>query len=181
MEVKTANPVVIDNTKISTIDSIVNEPLDEVENSYDAGNLKVTTANPVIYSDANVLDDSFYSNIGGDKEPSIQEKLDRKQKRKEFWNKAKGTWEKISQSPAAQFALQQLAAYQAQKQGITDGSQIQPSKEVVSSDSQAQNQSMSKTTKIVLGVAGVLVVGLIIYAVLSGDSKTKAKPVKIKK
>ena len=182
MEIKTESPVIVDNNKISTINSIVNSPIKDFENSYDAGNLKVTTANPVIYENADIALEEFYSNAPGDKEPSIKEKLDRKAKRKEFWNNAKGKWEKISKSPAAQFALQQLAQYQAQKQGIVDGSQNQTKEQITQPTTQPESQPMSKGMKITLVVAGVLVVGLIIYSVLSKSPKSKVKTaLKVKK
>ena len=190
MKITTNNPVIVDDVKVDSADMYLSADGDSNEDTYNAGGIKVTTINPVIIDDTNVSPSEYYSNVPGDEitndskkvdntkdkspqsEPSVKEKLDRKQKRKEFWNNAKGKWEKISNSPAAQFALQQLQDYIIKKQGGASQDFSAPSSDAKKPETPTE-QPMSTTTKVLLGVGGALVLGLILYAVFSSDSKGK--------
>lgn len=182
MKVTTSNPVIIDDVKVDPIDMYL--PAEgSTEESYQAGDIKVSTINPVIIDEKNASPEDFYSNLGGvtgsaadqmqkmsQNVPSMESQAKAKQKG-QFWNKAKGAWEKISNSPAAQFALQQVATYLAQRQGggqdtFTQQNQPPPPPPPV-------DEPMKLGTKIAIGVGAALVIGLIIYAVVSGDSKAK--------
>lgn len=177
MKVTTNNPVIIDDIKVDPIDMYLSAEGTTEDETYNAGDIKVTTMNPVIIDEKNVSPLEYYSNVPGD-EPSIQAKLDRKKKRQEFWNSAKGKWEKISNSPAAQFALQQLDTYISQKQGMSGSGDYQATdenKDKSKDTTPPEEKKMSTGAKIALGVGAALVVGLIIYAVMSGDSKDKGK------
>ena len=189
MKVTTANPVIIDDIKVDPIDMYLSAEGNADEETYTEGDLKVTTMNPVIINDTNVSPKDYYSNYGGalgqstqqisqlqtklNQSPSLEEQLKAK-KKGQFWNKAKGAWEKISNSPLANFALQQLAAYQAQKLGGGTGGGTYTNEKEKEFEKEPEKKPMSTTTKILLGVGGALVLGLIIYAVVSGDSKGKS-------
>lgn len=189
MKVTTANPVIIDDIKVDPIDMYLSAEGNADEETYTEGDLKVTTMNPVIINDTNVSPNDYYSNYGGalgqstqqisqlqtklNQSPSLEEQLKAK-KKGQFWNKAKGAWEKISNSPLANFALQQLAAYQAQKLGGGMDMSSQGNFTQQQQQEQVEEKKMTTTTKILLGVGGALVLGLIIYAVMSGDSKGKS-------
>ena len=132
--------------------------------------MKLTTKSPVIINGTNLSNDDLYSNATGKKQaPSLDVQAEAK-KKGQFWDKAKGSWQKITNSPAANFALQQIAAYQAQKQlganmGADSGSNTPPP------PPPPKEEKMSTTTKVLLGVGAVLVVGLIIYSVTAKSKK----------
>lgn len=132
--------------------------------------MKVITKSPVILNGTNLSNDDLYSNAPGD---GVTPSLDLQasaQKKGQFWNKAKGAWEKITNSPAANFALQQVAAYQAQKQL---GANMSPDASAVTppAPTAPTEEKMGKGMKIALGIGAVVVVGLIIYAIMAKDKK----------
>lgn len=182
MKVTTSNPIKIDGANIEPIYSSIE---DSKEESYRAGDIKISTINPVIVNDKHTSPEDYYSNLGGvtgsaaqqmsqitKNVPSMETQAKAKQKG-QFWNKAKGAWEKISNSPAANFALQQLAAYQAQRQGGGQDTFTQQNQQQNEIKDENKPEPMKLGVKIAIGVGAVLVIGLIIYAVASGDSKGK--------
>jgi hypothetical protein len=189
MKITTSNPVLIDEKKVDPIDMYLSAEGKSDEETYDTAGIKVTTMNPVIIDDKNASFEDFYSNFGGvtssaaqqvieaqkkiSGTPSMEQQAKAKQKG-QFWNKAKGAWEKISNSPAAQFALEQLATYFAQKRGGMGTNDFSSSQPITSPPPPLDEEKMSTTTKVLLGVGGALVLGLIIYAVVSGGSKGKS-------
>lgn len=191
MKITTINPVIIDDVQVDPIDMYLPADGNTEEETYSEGDIKITTMNPVVINDKNASPSDYYSNAGGSindatsaalsyskqlsDSPSMESQLKAK-KRGEFWNKAKGVWEKISNSPAAQFALQQLSNYLAQKQGMAMGAGMDSgmgSASATTPPPPPKKEKMSTGVKIALGVGGALVLGLIIYAVMSSDSKSK--------
>lgn len=184
MKVTTSNPVIIDDVKVDPIDMYIAAE-GSTEESYQAGDIKVSTINPVIIDDKNVSPEDYYSNFGdatanaaqqisqfAKNAPSMETQAKAKQ-RGQFWNKAKGAWEKISNSPAAQFALQQVATYLAQRQGGGQDTFAQQNQQQNEIKDENKPEPMKLGVKIAIGVGAALVIGLIIYAVASGDSKGK--------
>lgn len=173
MKIKTAYPVIVDNDKSRTSEYLSNAAGTSTPEDYSAGDVNVTTSYPVIVDGVDVSPRDFYSNADGD--PPMADQAKAKQKGL-FWDKTKGAWAKISNSPSAQFALEKVAEYLKLKQGggytggYTGG---MPDATPTPTPTDATPTPMTKTTKIVLIVGGVLVVGLVILGLVS--KKTPAK------
>lgn len=103
----------------------------------------------------------------GKGEPSAAEQ-DAKAKEGKFWNVLKGGWEGFTKSPSGQVILDSATNYISNKLGGNSFSQ--PGAEGDGSTPPAgppADEPMSKTTKYALIGGGVLLVGIILYSVLS--------------
>jgi hypothetical protein len=103
----------------------------------------------------------------GKGEPSAAEQ-DAKAKEGKFWNVLKGGWEGFTKSPSGQIIVDSATNYLSNRLGGNSFSQ--PGSEGDGSTPPATppaDEPMSKTTKYVLIGGGVLLVGIILYNVLS--------------
>jgi hypothetical protein len=101
----------------------------------------------------------------GNGEPSKEEQ-DAKAKEGKFWNVLKGGWEGFTKSSSGQIILDSATNYISNKLGGSAYSQ--PGGGVdVAPPAPPVDEPMSKTTKYVLIGGGVLLVGIILYNVLS--------------
>lgn len=177
---------------------------DSPEKEYSVGGMTIKTNYPVIMDETNVSPLDYYSSYTGSQEKSIKDLMAKGSNREEaiqilklgpdtssststssssttsatkgrFWDKVKGAWVNVKNSPAAQFALQQAGAYIANRQTGGGGTGGDFSAQSSVAPVEPKQAPMSKTTKILLISGGVVVVGLILYAVLSGDKKTATK------
>jgi hypothetical protein len=169
MKIKTVYPVIIDNENLGTSEYLSNASGNAPTEDYNAGDVNVQTSYPVILDGVDVSPRDYYSNSNG-AEPTMPDQAAAKQKGL-FWDKLKGGWSKISNSPSAQFALEKVAEYMKNKQGgnfgaggFTGG---MPDSTPTPLPTDTTPAPMTKTTKIVLIVGGVLVVGLIILGLVS--------------
>lgn len=172
MNIKTSYPVIIDNEKLSPSDYYSNAAGTSTPENYTAGDVSVTTAYPVVIDGSDVSPNDYYANADG--EPSMPDQAAAKQKGL-FWDKTKGAWAKISNSPGAQFALEKVAEFMKMKQGGGFGGGYTgglPDSTPTPAPAPA-SEPMSKTTKIVLIVGGVLVVGLVVLGLLSKKAPTQ--------
>lgn len=176
MKVKTSNPVMIGNKVVNGNDEFFNaegvEYVENPEDTYTEGDFKIQTSYPVIVDDKALSPKEYYLNVNGTDAkktaPSMDKQVDAKKKGM-FWDKVKGGWQKISNSPAAQFALQQVGAYMAQNSGAPVQSAPVQSMPTPATD---EPTTMSKGVKIALIVGGVAVAGLIIYSIIGKGSKS---------
>jgi len=103
----------------------------------------------------------------GKGEPTAEEQ-DKKAKEGKFWNVLKGGWEGFTKSSSGQIILDSATNYIANKFGgattNTGGGVVD---DTPPADDKAKDEPMSKTTKYVLIGGGVLLVGVILYSVLS--------------
>jgi hypothetical protein len=197
MKVLTSYPVIIDKERISPTDFYSSAAGDTglPEKEYSVGGMTIKTNYPVILDETNVSPADYYSSYTGDQEKSISDLMAKGSNREEaiqilklgtdtnpaankgkFWDKVKGAWTNVKNNPAAQYAWQQAGAYIANKGAVGGGG---GGGDYTGQQQQQQQEQkptpMSKTTKIVLIGSGVIVVGLILYAVLSGNKKTATK------
>ena len=100
----------------------------------------------------------------GNGEPSAAEQ-DAKAKEGKFWNVLKGGWDSFSKSSSGQIILDSATNYIANKFGGNTGGQ--PGPETTPPAPAPTDEPMSQTTKIALIGGGVLLVGIILYNVLS--------------
>jgi hypothetical protein len=101
----------------------------------------------------------------GKGEPSAAEQ-DAKAKEGKFWNVLKGGWEGFTKSPSGQVILDSATNYLSNRLGGNSFSQ--PGGDVAAPPAdEPKAEPMSKTTKYVLIGGGVLLVGIILYNVLS--------------
>jgi hypothetical protein len=169
MNIKTPYPVIIDNEKLSPSDYYSNAAGTSTPENYTAGDISVTTAYPVVIDGTDVSSKDYYANADG-ATPSMADQAAAKQKGL-FWDRTKGAWSKITNSPGAQFALEKVAEYLKLKQGggyaggggytgaIPDSTPTPTPTETP--------QPMSKTAKIILIGGGVLVVGLVLVGIFA--------------
>jgi len=196
VKVVTKYPVVLDGSDISPRDYYANAtgevdvdmdylPTEEVT----AGDIKVVTKYPVILDGTEVSPRDYYSNFSSSsmfltpeqlaalekksketgKQPSTAEKDAAKQKGV-FWDNAKQAWQSFAQSDIGKMTIAQvdaaLTARREAKYGSGQGGAFFPEQQ------QTQTQTgMSTTTKVLLIGGGLLVVGLIVYAIAKGSSK----------
>lgn len=176
MKITTSNPVMIGNEVVNGNDEFFNaegaEYVENPEDTYNEGDFKIQTSYPVIVDDKPLSPKEYYLNTNGETDasksaPSMDKQVAAKKKGM-FWDKVKGGWQKISNSPAAQFALQQVAAYASQNSGapVAPTASNTPPMPVVD-----EPTPMNKGLKIALIVGGVAVVGLIIYSMVGKGSK----------
>ena len=166
MKIKTAYPVIVDNEKLDMNEYYANAAGTSTPENYTAGDVTVSTSYPVILDGSDVSPRDYYANADG--EPSMPEQVAAKQKGL-FWDKTKGAWSKISNSPGAQFALEKVAEFMKMKQGGGFGGGYTgglPDSTPTPAPATTP-EPMSKTTKIVLIVGGVVVVGLVVLGLLS--------------
>lgn len=103
----------------------------------------------------------------GNGEPTKEEQ-DAKAKEGKFWNVLKGGWDSFTKSSSGQIILDSATNYIANKFGGTAYSQQGAGlDDTPPADDKAKDEPMSKTTKYVLIGGGVLLVGIILYNVLS--------------
>ena len=101
----------------------------------------------------------------GKGEPTKEEQ-DAKAKEGKFWNVLKGGWESFTKSPSGQVILDSATNYISNRLGGNSFSQ--PGGDVPAPPAdEPKAEPMSKTTKYVLIGGGVLLVGVILYNVLS--------------
>jgi len=177
--VKGTNPVFVGNQEASRNEFLYSEPVmfgDE-------------TLTP--------MDDFLYSNAGGDErkanrdqrkinreaarkvsrakanetspgkgEPSAADQ-DAKAKEGKFWNVLKGGWDSFSKSSSGQVILDSATNYLSNKLGGNSFSQPGTEGGDVPPSAPPADEPMSKTTKYALIGGGVLLVGIILYSVLS--------------
>jgi len=102
----------------------------------------------------------------GNGEPPANEQ-DAKAKEGKFWNVLKGGWDTFTKSPSGQIILDSATNYISNKFGgatPTTGGGVD---DTPPADDKTTDEPMSKTTKYVLIGGGVLLVGVILYSVLS--------------
>jgi hypothetical protein len=178
MKVTTSNPVIMGGKMVSGNGYSCAEGMNYVEtpeDTYQEGDFQIQTSYPVIVDDKNLSPSEYYLNLtdaelAAQKTPPMKTQVDAKKKGL-FWDKVKGGWQKISSSPAAQFALQQVAAYAAQNSGAPTASG-QQQQEVVNTDETTAKKPMSTGLKVGLIIGGIAVVGLIIYSMTSKGGKS---------
>ena len=201
MNIKTSYPVIIDGKDISPRDyysSVSDEmpvnmdfiPQEEVT----ADGVKVMTKYPVILDGTDISPRDYYSNVGGGTygqldlaaiakaaeqyqksgtSPSSKDQNKAKEKGL-FWDKAKGAWQSFSNSPAGQTALQQIDAYLTARRDSKFGTSSGGGASVTTqSTADASAQPMSKGAKIALIAGGIVVAGLIVYAIVAGGKTQK--------
>lgn len=177
MKVTTSNPVIVGGKMVSGKDYSCAEGMNYVEtpeDTYTEGDFKIQTSYPVIVDDKNLSPSEYYLNVGGTDASKKTPPMDTQVKAKNkgmFWDKVKGGWQKISSSPAAQFALQQVAAYAAQNSGAPTASG-QQQQQVETKVEENTKKPMSTGLKVGLIIGGVAVVGLIIYSMTSKGAKS---------
>jgi hypothetical protein len=195
VKVVTKYPVVLDGSDISPRDYYANATGDvDVDMDYlpteevTAGDIKVVTKYPVILDGRDVSPRDYYSNVSGapilspealaaiekisketGKQPTTAEKDAAKQKGV-FWDNAKQAWQSFAQSDLGKMTIAQvdaaLTARREARYGAGQGGAFFPEQQ------QTQTQTgMSTTTKVLLIGGGLLVVGLIVYAIAKGSSK----------
>ena len=175
MKIKTVYPVIVDNERSGTSEYLSNAAGNAPTEEYRAGDMNITTSYPVIVDGVDLSPRDYYSDADG-ATPSMPEQASAKQKGL-FWDKVKGGWSKVSNSPGAQFALEKVAEFMKNKQGggfgtggYTGGATDGTPTPIPTDTTPAP---MTKTTKIVLIVGGVLVVGLVILGLVSKKSPAK--------
>jgi hypothetical protein len=100
--------------------------------------------------------------------PTAAEQVDKAKKEGKFWNGLKGGWEKFKVTENGQIVVNSAMSLLLSKLGGA-GSTSTDTAPIVDGNSNEKlsgKQPMSKTTKTILIVGGVAVVGLIIYSVL---------------
>lgn len=96
--------------------------------------------------------------------PTAQEQIDKAKTEGKFWNAIKGGWDKFKTTENGQIIVQSGMAYLLNKLGATTGSTdtTTPPAPPATDD----KKPLSKTTKTILIVGGIAVLGLIIYSVV---------------
>ncbi len=102
----------------------------------------------------------------GKGEPSASEQ-DAKAKEGKFWNVLKGGWESFSKSTSGQIILDSATNYISNKLGGNLGVEQGGGGVDDTPPAPPADEPMSKTTKYALIGGGVLLVGIILYSVLS--------------
>ena len=100
--------------------------------------------------------------------PTAAEQVDKAKKEGKFWNGLKGGWEKFKVTENGQIVVNSAMALLLSKLGgaSTTSTDTAPIVDGNSNEKLNGKQPMSKTTKTILIVGGVAVLGLIIYAVV---------------
>jgi hypothetical protein len=100
--------------------------------------------------------------------PTAAEQVDKAKKEGKFWNSLKGGYEKFKVTENGQIIVNSAMALLLNKLGGPTGTTTDtaPTADGNSNEKLSGKQPMSKTTKTILIVGGVAVVGLIIYSVL---------------
>jgi hypothetical protein len=150
LKVTTSNPIVINSDRISPQDEYLN-----AHGECGCGELKSRIGGGAL-DEAQEAADTAAAASESVSEPSRREQ--RRQAREgNFWNRAKGTWEKARDSGALDFIAGLLN--QNRQQDTTDYSRDYTPVE-------REKEGMKKGTKIALVVGGVALVGTIIYLVV---------------
>jgi len=104
----------------------------------------------------------------GNGEPPAAEQ-DAKAKEGKFWNVLKGGWDTFTKSPSGQIILDSATNYISNRFGgaTTTTGTGGGADDTPAADDKTKDEPMSKTTKYVLIGGGVLLVGVILYSVLS--------------
>ena len=101
--------------------------------------------------------------------PTAAEQVDKAKKEGKFWNGLKGGWEKFKVTENGQIVVNSAMALLLNKlggAGTTAPTDTAPTADGNSNEKLNGKQPMSKTTKTILMVGGVLVIGLIIYSIV---------------
>jgi hypothetical protein len=173
--VKGTNPVFVGNQEASRNEFLYSEPVM-------LGDETLTPNDEFLYSNASGKDKRAERRINreaqrkarekanettpGNGEPSAAEQ-DAKAKEGKFWNVLKGGWSNFTKSSSGQVILDSATNYISNKLGGNSFSQ--PGSEPVATNDPSKDEPkpMSATTKYILIGGGVLVVGIILYNVLS--------------
>ena len=177
--VKGTNPVFAGNKEISQNEFLFAEPVEIDGNT-------LTPMDEYLYSNANgnplgktnplkaglptgtisIPPSQYLANLqnipGG---PNAKEQADKAKKEGQFWNSLKGGWEKFRKSDNGQILLTSGTSYLVDKLGgtvPTNTTTTTPPADAPKDDT----KPMSKTTKTVLIVGGIALLGLIIYSVV---------------
>ena len=176
--VKGTNPVFIGDRKISSneflyseqveLDGEVLTPMDEFlySNADDAdrkANRKKRRDNRRRTATLAEIQANLQDIPGGPSKTEQEAKL----KEGKFWNAVKGGWDNFTKSSSGQILIDSLTNYLSNKLGGTSSGQ-EYTDTGASTDNQNKevDQPMSQTTKTILIVGGVAVVGFILYSVL---------------
>jgi hypothetical protein len=99
--------------------------------------------------------------------PTAKEQIDKAKKEGKFWNSLKGSWDKFKVTENGQIIVQSgMALLLSKLGGAAPTTDTAPVADGNSNEKLNGKQPMSKTTKTILIVGGVAVVGLIIFSVL---------------
>jgi len=90
-----------------------------------------------------------------------------KLKEGKFWNAIKGGWDNFTKSSSGQILIDSATSYLAGKLG--GGSNYQPMVTDTTPPAATPDQPMSKTTKTILIVGGVALVGIIVYSMFKSS------------
>jgi hypothetical protein len=180
--VKGVNPVFSDNREISQNEFLYSEPvmydgetltpMDEYLNFTSSDLLtnpyskpKTTALNTPLPTPTISITPSQYSanvqNIPGG--PTAKEQVDKAKNEGKFWNSIKGGWDKFKTSENGKIILQSGASYVLDKLGAT--APTAPTTSFEQTPPTDTKAPMSKTTKTILIVGGVALVGVIIYMI----------------
>jgi hypothetical protein len=194
MNIKTKNPVIIDKQKVSPKDYYANAsgdvsvdfkylPTEEVS----AGDIKVITKYPVVLDGSDISPKDYYVNASGSitsafltpeqlaalearakqtgTSPSKKDQ-DAAKEKGVFWDNLAKSWQSFTQSDVGKTTISQidaaLTARREAKYGSGQGGAFFPEQ---TAGQQAQ-APMSTTTKVLLVGGGLLVAGLIVYAIV---------------
>ena len=168
--VKGTNPVFIGDKEASRNEFLFAEPI-ELDSE------TLTPMNEFLYSnltgeerrkqraDRKAARQKANQTTPGNGEPTKEEQ-DAKAKEGKFWDVLKGGWSNFSKSPSGQVILDSATNYISNKLGGNSFSQ--PGGDITTPPAtEPTSEPMSKTTKYVLIGGGVLLVGIILYNVLS--------------
>jgi hypothetical protein len=107
----------------------------------------------------------------GNGEPSKEEQ-DAALKQGKFWNVLKGGWDNFTKSSSGQIILDSATNYVANKLGGTSNYGVSDTTPPTTTpDPKADGEPMSKTTKTILIVGGVALLGIIVYAFSKSSGK----------
>lgn len=173
--VKGTNPVFVGNEEASRNEFLYSEPVM-------LGDETLTPNDEFLYSNASgkgkeerrinrearrkAAREKANTTTPGNGEPSAAEQ-DKKAKEGKFWNVLKGGWDSFTKSPSGQVILDSATNYISNKLGGNSFSQPGGDFSAPPASDEPKSQPMSKTTKYVLIGGGVLLVGVILYNVLS--------------
>lgn len=130
--------------------------------TFSAGGVTVTTANPIILNTTPESPKDYYLNA--DSNPT-QAQADSAKKKGLTWDKVKGTWVKAEQSGLIDSLLGFFGAKQPQDTIPTTQDNVPAAAPT--------DKPMSQTTKIVIGVGVAVAAGVIIYAIVKNNKKGK--------
>ncbi len=97
--------------------------------------------------------------------PTAQEQIEKAKKEGKFWNSVKGGWDKFKTSENGQIMIQSGASYVLDKLGGTNATNTTTDVSNTTTPPSDSKAPMSKTTKTILMVGGVAVIGVIIYMI----------------